>query len=101
MKLEVPHYTQSELEKIKKNIKDYEIDSTCITGIVKHEVYTERVFIANIQIHQYYVDIKFHVIKDNEIPVRTIIRNYILKDLEVSLTSKGILLEKIVHLTLQ
>lgn len=91
--------TKSEFEKINEGV-DYQTESTCITGIAKNKVYTEGMFIANVQIDQYYTDVKFHVVKDSEIPVTIIIGNPILKDFEVSFTPEGIFMEKITHLTL-
>lgn len=92
--------TKSEFEKIKEGIADYKTGSTCITGIAEKEVYTEGMFTANVQIDNYYTDIKFHIVKDNEIPVTILIGNPILKEFEVSFTPEGIYLEKIMYLTL-
>ncbi|CAH2267188.1 jg2920 [Pararge aegeria aegeria] len=57
-------------------------------------------FTANVQIYNFYTDIKFHVVKDNEIPVTILIGNPILKDFDVCFTLEGVFIEKITHLTL-
>lgn len=90
--------TRSQFEKIKQDIKDYQIESTCIIGIAEHEVFTEAIFVANVQIDDDYVDVTFHVVNDLDIPVNVIIGNPILKDFEVRFTPDGIFIEKIKHL---
>lgn len=92
--------TESEFKKIKEEIEDYKTESTCLTGIAENKVYTQGTFTARVQIDDTFTDVKFHIVKDNEIPVAMIIGSPILKDFEVCFTPDGVFMEKIKHLTL-
>lgn len=91
----------SEVENILRDKSSYTSDFTInLTGIAGKELRTEGVLNAILTIDDYYADIKFHVVKDDAIPVKVILGNPILKDFEVNFTTDGIFLEKILQLTI-